>query len=180
MSTYICKNCSQMFYTEKGLSSHMCFHSNQWPSPRGKQEQQVKGQFSAYGGSSQAWGQGLAGDVLREAWLGQGSGPRCSRGAPSSPPTVPALCVQVCGTELCRPPRQVQRPEGDGQSPPGARKPLDSMTVAPLVGPVPGPVAAANRPPGSKVGAGQPSSSPCFPHLPAELWEQPSRMAQKG
>ncbi|XP_047649227.1 zinc finger protein 541 [Phacochoerus africanus] len=97
-STYVCKNCSQMFYTEKGLSSHMCFHSDQWPSPRGKQEQ------------------------------------------------------QVCGTELCRPPRQVQRPEGDGQSPPGARKPLDSMTVAPLVGPVPGPVAAANRPPGSKVG----------------------------
>uniref|UniRef100_A0A8D2JK78 Zinc finger protein 541 n=1 Tax=Sciurus vulgaris TaxID=55149 RepID=A0A8D2JK78_SCIVU len=42
-STYICKNCSQMFYTEKGLSSHMCFHSDQWPSPRGKQEQQVFG-----------------------------------------------------------------------------------------------------------------------------------------
>ncbi|XP_032118403.1 zinc finger protein 541 isoform X1 [Sapajus apella] len=39
-STYICKNCSQMFYTEKGLSSHMCFHSDQWPSPRGKQELQ--------------------------------------------------------------------------------------------------------------------------------------------
>ncbi|XP_054444486.1 zinc finger protein 541 [Pteronotus mesoamericanus] len=41
--TYVCKNCSQMFYTEKGLSSHMCFHSDQWPSPRGKQEQQVFG-----------------------------------------------------------------------------------------------------------------------------------------
>ncbi|XP_042127400.1 zinc finger protein 541 isoform X3 [Peromyscus maniculatus bairdii] len=39
-STFVCKNCSQMFYTEKGLSSHMCFHSDQWPSPRGKQEQQ--------------------------------------------------------------------------------------------------------------------------------------------
>ncbi|XP_076987434.1 zinc finger protein 541 isoform X2 [Tamandua tetradactyla] len=39
-NTYVCKNCSQMFYTEKGLSSHMCFHSDQWPSPRGKQEQQ--------------------------------------------------------------------------------------------------------------------------------------------
>ncbi|XP_006142189.1 zinc finger protein 541 isoform X1 [Tupaia chinensis] len=38
--TFVCKNCSQMFYTEKGLSSHMCFHSEQWPSPRGKQEQQ--------------------------------------------------------------------------------------------------------------------------------------------
>lgn len=40
--TFICKNCSQMFYTEKGLGSHMCFHSDQWPSPRTKQEQ-VKG-----------------------------------------------------------------------------------------------------------------------------------------
>ncbi|EAW57500.1 zinc finger protein 541, isoform CRA_b [Homo sapiens] len=42
-STFVCKNCSQMFYTEKGLSSHMCFHSDQWPSPRGKQEPQVFG-----------------------------------------------------------------------------------------------------------------------------------------
>uniref|UniRef100_A0A8C3WN60 Zinc finger protein 541 n=1 Tax=Catagonus wagneri TaxID=51154 RepID=A0A8C3WN60_9CETA len=90
-STFVCKNCSQMFYTEKGLSSHMCFHSDQWPSPRGKQEQ------------------------------------------------------QVCGMELCKPPRQVTRLEGDGQSPPGGRKSLDSMTAAPLVGPVP-----VNRPPGSK------------------------------
>ncbi|XP_058281690.1 zinc finger protein 541 isoform X4 [Hylobates moloch] len=39
-STFVCKNCNQMFYTEKGLSSHMCFHSDQWPSPRGKQEPQ--------------------------------------------------------------------------------------------------------------------------------------------
>ncbi|KAL6040166.1 hypothetical protein STEG23_030408 [Scotinomys teguina] len=39
-STFVCKNCSQMFYTEKGLSSHMCFHSDQWPSPQEKQEQQ--------------------------------------------------------------------------------------------------------------------------------------------
>lgn len=46
-STYVCKNCSQMFYTEKGLSSHMCFHSDQWPSPRGKQEPQVKGREAA-------------------------------------------------------------------------------------------------------------------------------------
>lgn len=46
-STFVCKNCSQMFYTEKGLSSHMCFHSDQWPSPRGKQEQQVKEQVVA-------------------------------------------------------------------------------------------------------------------------------------
>uniref|UniRef100_A0A8C9KC57 Zinc finger protein 541 n=1 Tax=Panthera tigris altaica TaxID=74533 RepID=A0A8C9KC57_PANTA len=42
-STYVCNNCRQMFYTEKGLSSHMCFHSDQWPSPRGQQERQVKG-----------------------------------------------------------------------------------------------------------------------------------------
>ncbi|KAI5257002.1 hypothetical protein MUG91_G177n101 [Manis pentadactyla] len=41
-STYVCKNCSQMFYTEKGLTSHMCFHSDQWLSPRGNQDQQVK------------------------------------------------------------------------------------------------------------------------------------------
>ncbi|KAB0398443.1 hypothetical protein E2I00_014831, partial [Balaenoptera physalus] len=83
-STYVCKNCSQMFYTEKGLSSHMCFHSDQWPSPRGKQE------------------------------------------------------PQVFGMEFCKPPRQVLRPEGDRQSPPGARKPLDNMTAAPLVVPVSG------------------------------------------
>nr|XP_030729627.1 zinc finger protein 541 [Globicephala melas] len=97
-STYVCKNCSQMFYTEKGLSSHMCFHSDQWPSPRGKQE------------------------------------------------------LQVCGMEFCKPPRQVLRPEGDRQSPPGARKSLDNMTAAPLVVPVSVPVAPANHPPGSKVG----------------------------
>nr|XP_023418612.1 zinc finger protein 541 [Cavia porcellus] len=38
-STFICKNCSQMFYTEKGLSSHMCFHSDQWPSPLNQEQQ---------------------------------------------------------------------------------------------------------------------------------------------
>ncbi|XP_062969244.1 zinc finger protein 541 [Cynocephalus volans] len=85
-STYICKNCSQMFYTEKGLSSHMCFHSDQWPSPRGKQEH------------------------------------------------------QVFGMEFCKPPRQ-----GDGQSPPGAKKPLDNMATAHSVIPVSVPVAPANR-----------------------------------
>ncbi|XP_014379046.1 zinc finger protein 541 isoform X2 [Alligator sinensis] len=40
-SGFICKNCSQLFYTEKGLSSHMCFHSEQWQSPQGRNEQQV-------------------------------------------------------------------------------------------------------------------------------------------
>ncbi|KAM8964106.1 zinc finger protein 541 [Lycaon pictus] len=94
-STYVCKNCSQMFYTEKGLSSHMCFHSDQWPSPRGKQEQ------------------------------------------------------QVFGTEFCKPLRQVLRPEGDGQSPPGAKKSLDNTAAAPLAIPVSAPVAPATRPIGS-------------------------------
>ncbi|XP_073082500.1 zinc finger protein 541-like [Manis javanica] len=41
-STYVCKNCSQIFYTEKGLTSHICFHSDKWLSPRRKQDQQVK------------------------------------------------------------------------------------------------------------------------------------------
>uniref|UniRef100_A0A8C0AL99 Zinc finger protein 541 n=2 Tax=Bos mutus grunniens TaxID=30521 RepID=A0A8C0AL99_BOSMU len=91
-STYICKNCSQMFYTEKGLNSHMCFHSDQWPSPRGKQD------------------------------------------------------PQVFGMEFCKPSRQVLRPEGDGQSPLGARKCLGNPTTASLGVPV----APANRPPGSK------------------------------
>ncbi|XP_037010982.2 zinc finger protein 541 [Artibeus jamaicensis] len=91
--TYVCRNCSQMFYTERGLSSHMCFHSDQWPSPRGKQEQ------------------------------------------------------QVFGAEFCKPARQVLRPEGDGQSPPGVQKSLDSM--APLEMPTSLPVAAAHRALGS-------------------------------
>lgn len=55
--------------------------------------------------------------------------------------------------EFCKPPRQVLRPEGDRQSPLGARKSLDNMTAAPLVVPVSVPVAPANHPPGSKVGA---------------------------
>nr|XP_020753687.1 zinc finger protein 541 [Odocoileus virginianus texanus]XP_020753688.1 zinc finger protein 541 [Odocoileus virginianus texanus]XP_020753689.1 zinc finger protein 541 [Odocoileus virginianus texanus]XP_020753690.1 zinc finger protein 541 [Odocoileus virginianus texanus] len=95
-STYICKNCSQMFYTEKGLNSHMCFHSDQWPSPRGKQD------------------------------------------------------PQVFGMEFCKPSRQVLRPEGDGQSPLGARKSLDNPAAAALGVPVSVPVAPASRPPGSK------------------------------
>ncbi|XP_004607757.2 zinc finger protein 541 [Sorex araneus] len=94
-STYVCKNCGQMFYTEKGLGSHMCFHSDQWPSPRGKQE------------------------------------------------------PQVFGSESCKPPRQVLRPEGDRQSPPGAKKTLDGLTAAPVVTSVSVPVASMNRPPGS-------------------------------
>lgn len=65
------------------------------------------------------------------------------------------LCIQVFGTEFCKPLRQVPRPEGDGQSPPGAKKSLDNTAVAPPGIPVP--VAPGNRPVGStaKVGAGQ-------------------------
>ncbi|XP_057349217.1 zinc finger protein 541-like [Manis pentadactyla] len=39
-SAYVCKNCSQMFYTEEGLISHMCFPNDQWLPPRGNQDQQ--------------------------------------------------------------------------------------------------------------------------------------------
>ncbi|XP_075393874.1 zinc finger protein 541 [Tenrec ecaudatus] len=94
-STYVCKNCSQMFYTEKGLDSHMCFHSDQWPSPRGKQEQQVS------------------------------------------------------GSEFCKPPRQMLRPDVDGQSPPGAKKPTDSGAEATLMIPGSVPVAPGTRLPAS-------------------------------
>lgn len=60
-STYVCKNCSQMFYTEKGLNSHMCFHSDQWPSPRGKQDPQVRGREAAFSSPELGGGGGLAG-----------------------------------------------------------------------------------------------------------------------
>uniref|UniRef100_K7FFF5 Zinc finger protein 541 n=1 Tax=Pelodiscus sinensis TaxID=13735 RepID=K7FFF5_PELSI len=40
-SGFVCKTCGQLFYTEKGLNSHMCFQSEQWHSPPGKTEQQV-------------------------------------------------------------------------------------------------------------------------------------------
>ncbi|XP_008046527.1 zinc finger protein 541 [Carlito syrichta] len=76
-NTYVCKNCSQMFYTERGLNSHMCFHSDQWPSPRGQQE------------------------------------------------------PQAFGAEFGKPSRQVLRLEGNQQSPPGARKPLEHIAAAP-------------------------------------------------
>ncbi|XP_049477581.1 zinc finger protein 541 isoform X1 [Panthera uncia] len=94
-STYVCNNCSQMFYTEKGLSSHMCFHSDQWPSPRGQQER------------------------------------------------------QEFGVGFCQPLRQLPRPEGDGQSPPGAKKSPDSPAAAPLAVPASLPAAPVNRPAGS-------------------------------
>ncbi|KAI5256928.1 hypothetical protein MUG91_G177n1 [Manis pentadactyla] len=40
-STYVCKNCSQMFHTEEGLTRHMCFPNDDWLSLRGNQDQQV-------------------------------------------------------------------------------------------------------------------------------------------
>ncbi|XP_006898761.1 PREDICTED: zinc finger protein 541 [Elephantulus edwardii] len=94
-NTYVCKNCSQMFYTEKGLNSHMCFHSDQWPSPRGRQEQ------------------------------------------------------QAFGSDVCKAAREVPKPDGDGQSSPGASKPVDSGTATPLVIPMSVPVASGTRLPGS-------------------------------
>lgn len=103
---------------------------------------------------------------LGGAWAGgQESGLGCSGAAwpeplfLSCPPvklTEPSiLCIQVFGTEFCKPLQQVPRPEGDGQSPPGAKKSLDNTAAAPLGIPVP--VAPGNRPAGStaKVGAGQ-------------------------
>lgn len=93
-STFICKNCSQMFYTEKGLSSHMCFHSDQWPSPRTKQEQ-VKGrtqQALCFQGFPQASGCHLPQDrdafrPLRGACGGFGEGVGTSG---ESHPSAPA------------------------------------------------------------------------------------------
>nr|XP_033813206.1 zinc finger protein 541 isoform X2 [Geotrypetes seraphini] len=38
--SFMCKNCSQSFCTEKGLSSHLCFHREQWYSPSERKEQQ--------------------------------------------------------------------------------------------------------------------------------------------
>ncbi|XP_073082465.1 zinc finger protein 541-like [Manis javanica] len=39
-STCVCKNCSQMFHTQEGLTSHTCFPNDQWLPPRGNQDQQ--------------------------------------------------------------------------------------------------------------------------------------------
>ncbi|XP_053253693.1 zinc finger protein 541 isoform X2 [Podarcis raffonei] len=37
---FVCTTCNQLFYTERGLNSHMCFYSEQWQSP-GKEKQQA-------------------------------------------------------------------------------------------------------------------------------------------
>ncbi|XP_047568443.1 zinc finger protein 541 isoform X2 [Lutra lutra] len=68
-------------------------------------------------------------------------------GCDQRPPPRGEQEQQVFGTEFCKPLRQVSRPEGDGQSPPGAKKSLDHMAVAPLGIPVP--VAPGNQPAGS-------------------------------
>ncbi|KAI5933606.1 Zinc finger protein 541 [Manis javanica] len=99
-STYVCKNCSQMFHTQEGLTSHTCFPNDQWLSPRGNQDQQVS------------------------------------------------------GTEFFRPPSQALRVEVEAQSPPGAMKPPDGMSTAPLGMPL-GPV---SRTPGSTAKAENPGS----------------------
>lgn len=40
---FVCTTCRQLFYTERGLNSHMCFYSEEWQSPSGKEKLQVKG-----------------------------------------------------------------------------------------------------------------------------------------
>ncbi|XP_073082713.1 zinc finger protein 541-like [Manis javanica] len=39
-STCVCRNCSPMFHTQEGLTSHTCFPNDQWLPPRGNQDQQ--------------------------------------------------------------------------------------------------------------------------------------------
>ncbi|XP_077192615.1 zinc finger protein 541 isoform X1 [Paroedura picta] len=38
---FVCRTCSQLFYTERGLNSHMCFYSEQWQSPSGNEKEQA-------------------------------------------------------------------------------------------------------------------------------------------
>ncbi|XP_015706046.1 zinc finger protein 541 isoform X2 [Coturnix japonica] len=37
---FLCKNCQQVFYTQKGLDSHMCFRDEQWLLPQRREEPQ--------------------------------------------------------------------------------------------------------------------------------------------
>lgn len=97
-----------------------------------------------------------------------------SRSLPAGSSKEPSLFyVQVFGTEFCKPTRQVLRPEGDGQSPPGARKSLDNM--APQESPLSVPAAPAHRALGSmaKVGAGQSAASPACRW---KLWGSPQTL----
>ncbi|XP_066494334.1 zinc finger protein 541 isoform X2 [Tiliqua scincoides] len=38
---FVCTTCRQLFYTERGLNSHMCFYSEEWQSPSGKEKLQA-------------------------------------------------------------------------------------------------------------------------------------------
>uniref|UniRef100_A0A8C6Y5J2 Zinc finger protein 541 n=1 Tax=Naja naja TaxID=35670 RepID=A0A8C6Y5J2_NAJNA len=40
-NSFRCATCNQLFYTERGLNSHMCFCGEQWQSPSGKEKQQA-------------------------------------------------------------------------------------------------------------------------------------------
>ncbi|XP_074978750.1 zinc finger protein 541 isoform X2 [Caretta caretta] len=96
-SGFVCKTCGQLFYTEKGLNSHMCFQSEQWHSPPGKMEQ------------------------------------------------------QVYNAENLNPQKLSLKPIGDGNTPSEIKKPLEDVTVAPLVIPVSVPVTAMNQQTRNKV-----------------------------
>ncbi|XP_060113739.1 zinc finger protein 541 [Heteronotia binoei] len=41
-NNFVCRTCGQLFYTERGLNSHMCFYSEQWQSPSGKGKEQAQ------------------------------------------------------------------------------------------------------------------------------------------
>ncbi|XP_073177841.1 zinc finger protein 541 isoform X2 [Lepidochelys kempii] len=96
-SGFVCKTCGQLFYTEKGLNSHMCFQSEQWHSPPGKMEQ------------------------------------------------------QVYNAENLNPQKLSLKRIGDGNTPSEIKKPLEDVTVAPLVIPVSVPVTAMNQQTRNKV-----------------------------
>ncbi|KAI5256936.1 hypothetical protein MUG91_G177n130 [Manis pentadactyla] len=75
-STYVCKNCSQMFYTEEGLTSYMCLPNDQWLSPRRKQDQQVKhGVFQASMTGAEARGGGTESPRSQETLDGMSTAP---------------------------------------------------------------------------------------------------------
>uniref|UniRef100_A0A669QEN9 Zinc finger protein 541 n=1 Tax=Phasianus colchicus TaxID=9054 RepID=A0A669QEN9_PHACC len=46
---FLCKSCQQVFYTQKGLDSHMCFRDEQWLLPQRREEPQVKGKQRGWG-----------------------------------------------------------------------------------------------------------------------------------
>ncbi|POI22422.1 hypothetical protein CIB84_013830, partial [Bambusicola thoracicus] len=50
---FLCKNCHQVFYTQKGLGSHMCFRDEQWLLPHRREQPQVTPKESQDGKSPQ-------------------------------------------------------------------------------------------------------------------------------